>query len=526
MSIKLKTFLKKYAVFIMVVLLITAIITITILVTNYNAKYNYYEIVETKYDKPEDSFSNVFATTNNGYPTTGESVESLQSAEPSYRQLEYMGLDDELEYFALFNFGMSTFSRDHTSTGKEDPSSFNPPKIEILKWFETLVAADVNVAVLNVKSDDGFCLWPTKTTTHSIEYSSYRGGKEDLIQSFKSAAEDNSMKVGLYYSLYDKNASTYGTDDYNDFVVAQLSEITDRDVYKGTDGLSYIFIDDTYGPNVSDSFEYDYERYIEVLRTGQQMKLAISFRNYKADVDVLGYDIDALSENIWSVVDKDNPDHNNSSRDDLANATELAYIAPQLIVNLRSKDYYDPYDKPKSLDLLKQLYFKSVGYNTSFMLVLYPNDSGDLASDDVQRLEELGEAIKRSKSASVSPTKMRVLLSDHSPEIPDMISLTTETDSNFLFPDTVSILEFEFTLKTQFGRIDIRENLTNKAPLVEAYEIWVYNDGWKLVADRGNIGNRSIVMLKNAPKTFKVRLVIKQSRGVPDLRTVIFYEKK
>ncbi|MDR0751835.1 MAG: alpha-L-fucosidase [Christensenellaceae bacterium] len=518
MSEKIKAFLKKYSVFIIIVLLIAAIITVTILVTNYNAKYNYYELVQTKYTKPEDSFSNVFTTTNNGYPSSGEDVDRLTSVLPSFEQQQFL----DLQYFAMFNYGMHTLNGKQTSSGTEDPKSFNPTKIDMRQWFETLKSAKVNVAILKAKDDDGFCLWQTDTTEHSIKNASYMSGSADLVREFRLFTESYNMQLGLYYSLYDKNATSYGTDAYNDYVVEQLTELTNKDVY---DAVSYIFIDDIYGPNVDSSFTYDYERYINALREGPQLTMAIGFRNYVSDVVLIGDSVSDLADNIWNVVDQTNPDPRKGTREDLSQSSNLTFIAPQLSVNLRSKPYYDAYDKPKSLDSLTQLYFKSVGYNTSFMLVLQPNSSGVLDDADVKRLEEFGEIISRSKKTMVTPTKLRTVTASSSMENPDMLTLTTDSTNSFVFPESVSILEFEFSVKTSFGRIDLRENLENKTPVVEKYEIWVYNDGWKLIADRGNIGYQSVIMLKKTPKTFRARIVIKQARGVPDLRCVLFYEK-
>ncbi|MDR2266140.1 MAG: alpha-L-fucosidase [Christensenellaceae bacterium] len=521
MKEKLKKFLKKHSTAFISLLLVTVIIVAIVFIMYNNNKYNYYERVTAKYNDASESFAAGFSTVNNGYSFTGDEVDRLTSPKPQYRQQEYL----ENEFYALINFGMNTLNGVQSGTGQESPTDFKLTKaIDIAQWCRTIKAAGFSAVLLNVKDDDGFCLWSTATTTHAINHSTYAGGFADLVDTLSSTATGNGLKFGIHYTLYDKNAKSYGTPSYNNFVAAQLTELVKSDNYGD---IFYFIFDDDYGPNIQPGFEYDYERFTNIIKnSGGQLQTVVSYKNRIEDVYRIGTSLDDISDDMWSVVDKNNPNGAKSSRIDLANASELTFLPAELYVNLRSSNYYNSYERPKSLKELKQLYFLSVGYNTNLMIGISPTPTGVISDEDVERLTDFGEEIAWTTSIQVTPTKITVKEFENYYEDPLLLAMNSENAQTlYEFPNTTHIVEFIFGTKTTLGRIDLREYL-NASQHVEGFEIWVEDGTWKLIADRKSIGNRCIIMLKNAPSIYKVRLVIKQSRAAPFIRSVIFYERR
>ena len=142
-------------------------------------------------------------------------------AVPSPRQLAW----HDLEFTAFLHFTVNTFTNKEWGYGDEDPNIFNPEKFDADAIVGALADAGVRGVILTCKHHDGFCLWPTKTTDHSVFQSSWRGGKGDVVRDISQAAARRKMKFGVYLSPWDRNNAEYGTPEYIKIYRAQLSEL-------------------------------------------------------------------------------------------------------------------------------------------------------------------------------------------------------------------------------------------------------------------------------------------------------------
>jgi alpha-L-fucosidase len=131
---------------------------------------------------------------------------------------------DELAMF--IHFGINTFTDREWGDGTEDPMLFAPADLDARQWARVARAAGFRSMVLTAKHHDGFCLWPTETTPHSVAASGWRGGGGDVVREFVVACRAEGLRVGLYCSPWDRNARVYGDSPrYNDMFVAQLTEL-------------------------------------------------------------------------------------------------------------------------------------------------------------------------------------------------------------------------------------------------------------------------------------------------------------
>ena len=304
---------------------------------------------------------------------------------PTRAQLEWQ--KDEIALF--LHFGVNTFTDREWGDGKEDPAIFNPTKLDTRQWARTAKAAGAKAMILTAKHHDGFCLWPTKTTTHSVASSPFRGGKGDVVREFVDACREFNLKAGLYLSPWDRNASVYGdSPKYNEFYWTQLTELLtqygriDEVWFDGANGE---------GPNGKKQ-TYDWPNTWALVRKLQPE--AVMFSDAGPDVRWIGNENGVAGETNWSTVDPavvpvpgvSGPAVMKMLREGDPNGS--VWRPGETDVSIRPGWFYHQTDdaKVRSVDNLVNLYFTSVGRNSKLLLNVPPTKEGLLHDVDVERL--------------------------------------------------------------------------------------------------------------------------------------------
>lgn len=140
---------------------------------------------------------------------------------PSERQLAW----HEMEYYAFVHFNMNTFYDMEWGMGDEDPADFAPTELDTRQWAQVVKDAGMKGIIITAKHHDGFCLWPSAYTEHSVKNSPWRDGKGDLIRELAEACEEFGLKFGIYYSPWDRNRADYGKPEYITYMRNQLKEL-------------------------------------------------------------------------------------------------------------------------------------------------------------------------------------------------------------------------------------------------------------------------------------------------------------
>lgn len=403
----------------------------------------------------------------------------------------------ELELTAFLHFGVNTFTDREWGEGTEDPKVFNPTKLNADQWVETLKKAGFKMVILTAKHHDGFCLWPTQTTEHSVKASDWADGKGDVVKQLREACDRHGMKLGLYLSPWDRNAKSYGDSErYNDMFVNQLTELL------GNYGrVDEVWFDGACGEGPNGKKQvYDWNRFKSTIERLQPEAVMAIMGD---DVRWVGNENGTGRLTEWSVTPKmpgilpgaekfnnemELPDTGSDlgSRKVIARAPGARWWPSEVDVSIRPGWFYHEKEQPKSLKKLAEIYLNSVGRNSVLLLNIPPDRDGLINAADSTRLMELRQWI----------------------------------DSNFkdnlVKKANYKKLTFKLNSTTSVNCVELGEDIS-KGQRVEEFEVEAKTNGkWHRVARGTTIGYKRILTFPEVV-TNELRVVIKQTRNKVNL---------
>ncbi len=467
----------------------------------------------------------------------------LIKAVPSERQLTY----EKMEFFCFIHFTVNTFTGSEWGDGKEDASVFNPTELDARQWVKTAKDAGMKGLILTCKHHDGFCLWPSKYTEHSVKNSPYKNGKGDIVREVSKACKEFGLKFGVYLSPWDRNNSSYGKGkEYDDYYVNQLTELLTE-----YGKLYTIWLDGACGEGANGKIQkYDWNRYYKVMRE-LQPNAVISISG--PDVRWCGNEAGEVRESEWSVVAKDMTDpsitaelsqHEDNeefrdrpldetqsdlgSRERLKNEKELVWYPAETDVSIRPGWFYheEEDDKVRSFENLKDIYLKSVGGNTTLLLNIPPMKNGKIHEKDMAILKRLGEFINDTFKNNLLKNALITTVPEHDcrGNSPDMMR-TDDYNTYFMNKEGENklLIEIKFDECKKLNYLVLKEAITF-SQRVEKFNVY-FNDesGNKIKIFEGTtIGYKRIIDLKGT-KTDNLTIEIEDSRVAPVMSFVGVY---
>ena len=467
----------------------------------------------------------------------------LIKAVPSERQLTY----EKMEFFCFIHFTVNTFTGSEWGDGKEDVSIFNPTELDARQWVKTAKDAGMKGLILTCKHHDGFCLWPSKYTEHSVKNSPYKNGKGDIVREVSEACKEFGLKFGIYLSPWDRNNSSYGKGkEYDDYYVNQLTELLTE-----YGELYTIWLDGACGEGANGKVQkYDWNRYYKVMRE-LQPNAVISISG--PDVRWCGNEAGEVRESEWSVVAKDMTDpsitaelsqHEDNeefrdrpldetqsdlgSRERLKNEKELVWYPAETDVSIRPGWFYheEEDDKVRSFENLKDIYLKSVGGNTTLLLNIPPMKNGKIHEKDMAILKRLGEFINDTFKNNLLKNALITTVPEHDcrGNSPDMMR-TDDYNTYFMNKEGENklLIEIKFDECKKLKYLVLKEAITF-SQRVEKFNVY-FNDesGNKIKIFEGTtIGYKRIIDLKGT-KTDNLTIEIEDSRVAPVMSFVGVY---
>lgn len=304
---------------------------------------------------------------------------------PSYSQLKWQ----QREIIMFFHFGVNTFTDSEWGTGRENPAIFNPTVLDAAQWVDTAVQAGVSLVILTAKHHDGFCLWPSKYTDHSVISSPWRNGKGDVVQELVNAASPRGVDVGLYLSPWDRHDPRYGKNkEYNEYYLAQLQELLRK-----YGSVKEIWFDGAKGSNAP-NMTYDFGDWFSLVR---ELQSSINiFSDAGPDVRWVGNEQGFAGSTCWSTINRTALSIGNASIVGYLNTGDpkgTDWLPPECDVSIRTGWFWHKSQSPKPLHQLLQIYYNSVGRNCVLLLNVPPNPTGLISESDILRLREFRKAI-------------------------------------------------------------------------------------------------------------------------------------
>ncbi len=425
----------------------------------------------------------------------------------------------EMELIGFIHFTINTFTDKEWGFGDESPKLFNPSQLDVEQWVKTAKAAGMKELILTAKHHDGFCLWPSKYTEHSIKKSPYKNGKGDVVDEFVKACRKHGLKAGLYLSPWDRNHKDYGSEGYIVYYKNQLKELLTK-----YGEINEIWFDganggDGYYGGANEKRKIDSKTYyswdkIAALVKELQPNIKI-FSDAGPDVHWIGNENGFAGSTFWTPINGDIITVGTSETQYLNSGDPKGkdWIVGQCDVSIRPGWFYhaDQDSLVKSPQELTDIYYKSVGRNALLLLNLPPDERGLIHENDVQALKGFREIIDESfsfdmaKGKNAEANNHRLNNKKFAPEN----AVDGDNDTYWATDDSVFPAELIVNLPKapEFDRILIQEPV-KYGQRISQFEVDIMTDtGWKTVFEGTTIGYKRLLRIDPVATT-QVRLKI------------------
>lgn len=448
---------------------------------------------------------------------------------PSESQLAWQ----EMEYYGFVHFNMNTFSNMEWGMGDEKPEQFNPTALDCRQWAKVCKDAGMTGIILTAKHHDGFCLWPSAFTEHSVKNSPWKNGKGDVVKDLSEACKENGLKFGVYLSPWDRNHADYGTPEYITYFRNQLTELLTNygEVFEvwfdGANGGTGYYGGANEDRRVDKLTYYDWENTYQIIKTLQPN--AIIFSDAGPGCRWVGNEHGYAYPTTWSNLMKDSvyggqPDYAEKWSMGQENGTH--WIPAEADVSIRPGWYYHEYEdhKVKSLSHLLDIYYRSIGQNANFLLNFPVDKRGLIHENDVAQLNKLTAKLKEDFAHNLALSQKISATNERGKGYEAANTLDGKKETYWASSDGVieTALTIDFEQETTFNRFLVQEYIA-LGQRVKAFTLEAKTaDGWQEIASDATIGYKRILRLPDVSAT-AVRFTIKDAKASPTISNIEIY---
>jgi alpha-L-fucosidase len=448
---------------------------------------------------------------------------------PSERQLAW----HEMEYYMFVHFTVNTFTDKEWGYGDEKESVFNPSELDCRQWAKVAKDAGMKGIIITAKHHDGFCLWPSQFTEHSVKKSIWKDGKGDVLKDLRQACDEYGLKLGFYLSPWDRNSSVYGTPEYITYYRNQLRELLTNygDIFEiwfdGANGGDGYYGGARETRKIDNKTYYDWANTYSIVRELQPK--AVMFSDVGPDVRWVGNERGIGSRTNWCFLKIDEMSLGNDYSDILGEGHEEGkyWVPAEVNTSIRPGWFYHQNEDSlvRSPENLMELYYSSVGCNGNLLLNVPPDRRGLLHENDVKSLLAFRELLKKefetelAKGKKVTATSIRGKgyeasnVNDGNPE-----TYWATNDSQ-----TSGDIIINFEAETEVNRIILQEYI-KLGQRVQEFKVSAFINGeWQPVIDGTTIGHR---VIRKFPViiTSKIKITISKSKACPIISNIELYK--
>lgn len=444
---------------------------------------------------------------------------------PTKAQIEWQ----KLGYYMFIHFGPNTFTDKEWGDGKEDPKVFNPTNLDCRQWARTAKQAGMKGIIITAKHHDGFCLWPSKYSTHTVRESLWKNGKGDILRELSDACKEYGLKFGVYLSPWDRNHPQYGTSEYNQVFANTLDEVLGNygDVFEQ-------WFDGANGEGENGKKQsYDWDLFHKTVYKNHPN--AIIFSDIGPGCRWIGNEEGVAGETNWSRLHVQGFEPGKKApKQEVLNEGNIdgeAWVPGEVNTSIRPGWFYSPStdDKVKSVEKLVDFYYTSQGRNGNMLLNVPPDRSGRINAIDSTRLMKLRKAIDDvfehnllGKGTTVQASATRA----NSGKYAATNLLDNNYDSYWTTDDNITTASLIISLPkhSTFNRLLLQEYipLGQRVASFNA-ELWDNKSkSWKTLSSATTIGYKRILRFP-AVSGAKIRINITKSLACPVLSTVAVY---
>jgi alpha-L-fucosidase len=444
---------------------------------------------------------------------------------PSSAQLAW----HEMELNAFVHFTTNTFTDKEWGYGDESPAIFNPTAFDADQWITTFKEAGFKGVILTCKHHDGFCLWPSEFTEHTVKNSPF---KKDVVKEVAEACKRNGLKFGIYVSPWDRNHAAYGTPEYIQYYRNQLKELfanygpVFEMWFDGANGGDGFYGGKREQRKINGATFYDWPATLDSVRKLEPE--VIFFSDAGPGVRWVGNERGVAGETNWNTISPDTLFAGKAGIENLLNTGSengTHWIPAEVDVSIRPGWFYHAKEDSlvKSAEKLFEIYLTSVGRGSTLLLNVPPDRRGLIHENDLKALKEwsalLDETFKTNLAlnARVTATAYRGGSKTYSPE--NVIDNNPETYWTTDDDEITNSVELEFNEPVEIKYVLLQEYI-KLGQRVKSFEVEVWNDNaWSKTAAGTTIGHKRILKI-DPVKTNKVRITIREAKASPVISNV------
>ena len=476
-----------------------------------------------EYEKISDNSNPTSNVLPAAHPEDKETEIGNHGPLPSKAQLDY----HKEELAAFIHYGMNTYTNSEWGHGNEDPKNFNPTNLDTDQWIRTLKETGFKRTIMVVKHHDGFVIYPSKYTNHTVAASPWKDGKGDLLEEISKSATKYDMNMGVYLSPWDVNSPKYKVatqKEYNEYYLNQLKEILGNPKYGNKGKFIEVWMDGARGSGAQ-KVTYTFDEWFKYIKEAEG-DIAI-FSAEPTSVRWIGNERGIAGDPVWHKVKKANITEN--VKNEYLNHGDPdgdMYSVGEADVSIRSGWFYHDNQQPKSLKELMDIYFKSVGRGTPLLLNIPPNKEGKFADADVARLKEFKATLDQmyatdfAKGATVTASSTRqnhLYKESHLTDGKDDTSWALSNDA------TTGSFTVDLGQKRRFDVVELKEDIA-KGQRISGFKIEVEINGrWVPYGEGSTVGYRRLIQGQPV-EAQKIRVTITGSQATPILTNFSVYK--